>query len=121
MGGMMTGIIMRGATGVIIAIMIDATTHAMTVITIVVTRGGIATDITMTDTPTYGARIESVTPIDEIIAEAGGDECADSKKQGPAAGPGSGITNHQRNSPQTRLELLVHRVLHFQKSAKARS
>jgi hypothetical protein len=75
--GMMTALITRGATRVIIAIMIDATTHAMTAITIVVTRGGIptditATDITMTDMLTYGARIESVTPIDDI-AEAGGD------------------------------------------------
>jgi hypothetical protein len=40
MGGMMTGLITRGVTGVIIATMIPATTHAMTVIT----RGGIGTD-----------------------------------------------------------------------------
>jgi len=71
MGGMMTGVIMRGATGAIIATMIDATTRAMTVITIVVTRGGIATDITMTVKPGYGARIETVTPIDDIAASAG--------------------------------------------------
>jgi hypothetical protein len=44
MGGMMTGLITRGVTGVIITTMVPATTHAMTVIM----RGGIATDITMT-------------------------------------------------------------------------
>jgi hypothetical protein len=71
MGGMMTGRIMRGATGVIIAIMIAPMTRAMTAITIVVTHGGIATDITMTATPTYGARIESVTQIDEFAAARG--------------------------------------------------
>jgi hypothetical protein len=68
MAGMMTGPITRGVTRVIIATMVPATTHAMTVIT----RGGIATDITMTVTPTYGARIETITQIDDI-GVAGGD------------------------------------------------
>jgi hypothetical protein len=72
--GMMTGIIMRGPTGGMIAIMIGATTRAMTVITMVVTPGGIAIDITMTVTPGYGARIETITPIDDIAMSAGNGE-----------------------------------------------
>jgi hypothetical protein len=64
MGGM-TGIIMRGVTGVTIIITIGAMTHATTVTTIAVTGGVTGTDITMTVMPTYGARIESVIPIDD--------------------------------------------------------
>jgi hypothetical protein len=110
---MMTALIMHGATGVITVIMIDAMTHAMTAITIVVTRGDIltdiiGTDITMTDTPAYGARIETATQIDYIAATARG-RSADSKKTGPAAGRALVITNHQRGtSCPARLELIVH-------------
>jgi len=74
--GMMTALITRGAIGVIIAIMIAATTHAMTAITIVVTHGDIRTDIiatgiTMTDMLTFGARIESVTQSDDLLLRVG--------------------------------------------------
>jgi hypothetical protein len=56
---------MRGATGAMIDTMTDATTHAMTAITIVVTAGAIGTGITITVTP--GAITESTTPIDSNI------------------------------------------------------
>jgi hypothetical protein len=40
----------------------------------------------MTVTPTYGARIETVTQIDDICCVRWGPGDADSEKQGPVAG-----------------------------------
>jgi hypothetical protein len=95
----MTGLITRGVTGVITATMSPATTHAMTIIT----RGGIATDITMTVKPTYGARIETVTQINDI-AVAGGVRILKT-------------TTAQASCP-VRLELIVHLSFTFPKICK---